>query len=106
MQPPGASPSLGRFRQGLWHMAAVAAWELALFNLLLSAPVQEISPQCRLPLQGPSSLGGAGAVGSQGGSGAPALGQRLPGLPWAVGDVVLTSCRSGGVKDVGMSCLP
>lgn len=63
MQPTGALPSLVRLRQGLWHMAPVGAWELASFSLLLSALVQEVSPQCPLPLQGPSSLGGAGAVG-------------------------------------------
>lgn len=63
MQPTGALPSLVRLRQGLWHTAPVGAWELASFSLLLSALVQEVSPQCPLPLQGPSSLGGAGAVG-------------------------------------------
>lgn len=38
-------------------------------------------------------------------SGAPVLGHRLPGLPWYVGDMVLTSSRSRGVKGLGMSCL-
>lgn len=39
---------------------SVRAWGLAFFNLLLSVPVQEVSPRCLLPPQGLSSLRAVG----------------------------------------------
>lgn len=88
-------------------MAPVGAWELALLNLLLSVAVQEVSPECPWPLQDPSSLGvlGQGRSGrSQAGCRDPVLRHRLPGLPWDMGDMVLSSSRSAGEKGLGMNC--
>lgn len=66
MQPARASPPLSRLWQGLWGAAPMARWVLGgwlFFNLLLSVPVQKVSPRCLLPLQGLGSLTSTRAMG-------------------------------------------
>lgn len=114
MQPARASPPLSRLWQGLWGAAAMARWLLGgwlFFNLLLSMPVQEVSPWCLLPPQGLGSLTSARAMGVQQVAGCRRAQEPLCRgvgcqiFPGTWGDMGLAPSRSRGVKCLGLSCL-